>query len=145
MGMLQKLYGRFYTMYPLFVKPSDLGHSGTARARVYVIMAHRYRLRQTFDCKTLYDLITSAMKSVASTKPSDYFIASKVDIRLDAERTAIVRKKVLKPKDTRLKIKKGKRTGVLTRAYLMTPTVESQRRLSCTTSSTLAKQKQCLS
>ncbi|CAK9079372.1 Uncharacterized protein SCF082_LOCUS37876 [Durusdinium trenchii] len=84
MGMLRKIYGQTYDLYPIYVQPADLGHNGTARSRVYVLLANREKVRNTYDCQELYQRISTRMKSVASTSPRDYFVAMKLHYLLNA-------------------------------------------------------------
>ncbi len=54
MRMIQKLYGKYYAMMALFVAPSDQGHSGVARDRVYVILWLRSKVTMTANPEKLY-------------------------------------------------------------------------------------------
>jgi len=54
MLMIQKLYGKHYEIIPLYVAPSDQGHTGVARDRVYVILWLRDKVVMTADPKKLY-------------------------------------------------------------------------------------------
>lgn len=95
-GMIEKVYGIHYKIYPIFMSPGDLGHQGTARRRVYMILAHKKLVTQTHDCWTMFSLISRAMKVRVATVPSDYFIATKADLQNEAAKTARVRKIQLK-------------------------------------------------
>lgn len=98
MGIIHKLYGLWYNIFPIYVDPRDVGHSGASRARVYIIMAHKQKVAQRFDCRKMYARISAAMKALVATTPKDYFVADKIDIQLEAARVARVRKRHLKPK-----------------------------------------------
>lgn len=100
MGMIWKLYGRHYDIYPIYVDTRDVGHHGASRKRVYIIMSHQKSVKQVYDCNRLYRKIAEAMKLFVATKPADYFIAEPRDLLLEAQRTAGVRKLHLKQKAT---------------------------------------------
>ncbi|CAK9089666.1 unnamed protein product [Durusdinium trenchii] len=102
MGIIHKLYGLWYNIFPIYVDPRDVGHSGASRARVYIIMAHKQKVAQRFDCRKMYARISAAMKALVATTPKDYFVADKIDIQLEAARVARVRKRHLKPKAVEL-------------------------------------------
>ncbi|CAK9022067.1 Probable protein S-acyltransferase 23 (Probable palmitoyltransferase At2g14255) (Zinc finger DHHC domain-containing protein At2g14255) [Durusdinium trenchii] len=88
MGIIHKLYGLWYNIFPIYVDPRDVGHSGASRARVYIIMAHKQKVAQRFDCRKMYARISAAMKALVATTPKDYFVADKIDIQLEAARVA---------------------------------------------------------
>ena len=105
-GLLQELpldfvdaiYGEHYTLHPLFVQPGDLGHTGAARKRLYVILAHRDQVALIYNCQDMYKKISDQMHQLVTTEPHDYLIASDLDIRLEVERVALRRKVKLRPK-----------------------------------------------
>ena len=95
--MVEQLYGKRYRLHTLYVEPGDLGHTGAARRRLYIIMAHRKTIVQIYDCKKLYGKIADTMRGMVGTQPRDYLVATPVDVRLEAERVALLRKVPLRP------------------------------------------------
>ena len=98
MGMIQYLYGRHYELHPFVVTPSDVGHSGTARERMYIIMAHKQRTKQKFDVNALFKSVSAVIRRLVQTKPSDYMGASEIDLNLESQHVARVRSTVHRPR-----------------------------------------------
>ena len=98
MGMVRKVYGRHYEIHSIYMEPGDLGHSGVARSRLYLILALKGSVVAVTDCNDIFEKISSAMKSRVATVPADYFIADAVDVQLEAQRTALTRKIAFRPK-----------------------------------------------
>ena len=96
MSMVEHLLGRDYNLYQLFVAPEDSGHAGASRRRTYIYCSHKQTGRVLFDVFDAYARVTDAIKSIAQTSPSDYYIATKEQIYAEAARTAHVRKKPLR-------------------------------------------------
>ncbi|CAK9059291.1 Uncharacterized protein SCF082_LOCUS31435 [Durusdinium trenchii] len=88
--MVRLIYGKWYDIFELFVDPEDLGHLGASRARLYLILAHKHKVVQKFDCRKMYEKISLAMKALVQTRPSDYYVAEPTDLKLEAERVARV-------------------------------------------------------
>lgn len=96
MKLIEYLYGEHYHIHKLLVDVEDVGHSGTRRERVYIILAHKTRTIQLLDPKALYFAISSEIKSRISTRPSDYFVSNRTEVILAAQELAFKRKKVFK-------------------------------------------------
>ncbi|CAK9059311.1 Uncharacterized protein SCF082_LOCUS31441, partial [Durusdinium trenchii] len=88
--MVRLIYGKWYDIFELFVDPEDLGHLRASRARLYLILAHKHKVVQKFDCRKMYEKISLAMKALVQTRPSDYYVAEPTDLKLEAERVARV-------------------------------------------------------
>lgn len=90
--MVNLLYGYHYNIYPIYVSTDDVGHSGCSRNRVYVILAHKTRSRMLFNPYKMYKKVRKTIRKHVSTRPSDYLIAPKHEILLDAAEIARIRK-----------------------------------------------------
>ena len=90
--MIKKIYGRHYNIHPIYMDTSDLGHTGSSRARVYIIMVLKDEVVQTYDCNKMFREISTAMQQLVSTNPEDYFVADVADTRLEEARVARIRK-----------------------------------------------------
>ena len=91
------IYSAHYNIWKISVDTSDVGHSGTRRERVYIILAHKERTVQLQDPIKLYEFLTGHIKSVLTTRPRDYFFSSRREIQLAASELAQTRRKTLKP------------------------------------------------
>ena len=100
MGMIEYLYGSQYTIHPLAISTADVGHSGTSRDRLYVILAHKDHLKQTCDVQCMLKHATHVLRKVVQTTPQDYLFASAQDKRLEALHVARVRKIQYQPRVT---------------------------------------------
>ena len=90
--MIHLLYGYHYFIYPIYVSTDDVGHSGCTRNRVYVILAHKTRARMLYNPRKMYKKVTKTIRKHVFTRPSDYLIAPKHEILLDASEIAQIRK-----------------------------------------------------
>lgn len=91
--MIEFLYGYYYRIYPFYVSTDDVGHSGCRRDRVYVILAHKTKVKMLVDPYVIYNKIRKTIRSNVSTQPSDYLIAPQDEILLDAADVARIRNK----------------------------------------------------
>ena len=98
MKMIEELYGEHYHQHVLLVDVDDVGHSGAARERVYVILTHKELTEQILDPLELYAEIAAEIKRHVSTRPRDYFISSPEEVIFCAQELARVRKKPFKAK-----------------------------------------------
>ena len=83
---------------PIRVSPQDVGHAGAARDRVYIIMAHRDRVVETYDVHKMFRTISTTFQKLAQTRVQDYYVADAIDLAMEMENTARTRKIPLKPK-----------------------------------------------
>lgn len=102
MGMIEKIYGRHYNIHPIYMDASDLGHSGSSRARVYIIMVLKDEVVLTYDCNKMFREISHAMIQLVSTCPEDYFVADETDLRLEEARVGRQRSIQVRPNATRI-------------------------------------------
>ena len=91
--MLRAMFGEHYDIHVLRCDPSDVGHAGASRERVYVILAHNSRTRMITCPKELYNKIAGVISKHIATRPRDYFVASHLDVRLAEEDLALSRKR----------------------------------------------------
>ena len=94
--MIYTLYCRNYHIKEFYVDSCDSGHSGASRFRLYIVLWLKGSVAEEFDMHVLYDAIVEATKSVVSTKPNDYRVASTSEIMREAEQLAITRKMPLR-------------------------------------------------
>lgn len=92
MNMIAKLYSKYYNICVLKVSPQDQGHSGVARDRVYLVLTLKSQVEQVFNPNMLYAKITEYITARVQTRPRDYLISDRVDLLMEAGRTASVRK-----------------------------------------------------
>ena len=99
MSLVQLLYGFWYLLFPFYVSTDDVGHTGAARNRLYIIMVHKNKVRMVHDPYKIYKMIVKTISKHIKTRPSDYLIASRDEILRDAADVAHVRnKKMTAPK-----------------------------------------------
>ena len=60
-----------YDIYPIFVEPSDCGHAGINRTRVYAYCVHRETGVYLHDLYDLYASITKLIKQTVATQVQD--------------------------------------------------------------------------
>ena len=101
MKMVQECHPS-YDLYQLFFKTGDTGHSGAARDRTYVICSHKERTSCVFDPCHMKDIVAARMKQKVQTVPSDYFLATTVEVQQEACQLAIRRGVSHKPWSTDL-------------------------------------------
>ena len=92
MTMIRQLYGRYYDIAQLFVTPADQGHAGVARTRTYLILTLKGVVRQARDVNAVYREVSNFIAGLVQTQPGDYLVADRVDLLLEAHRTAAARK-----------------------------------------------------
>ncbi|CAE6970572.1 unnamed protein product [Symbiodinium sp. CCMP2592] len=91
-----------YLVIPLKVSPTDVGHDGISRDRLYVFCSHRKTGRYLYDVHEAYACVSKKLRRYIQTRPRDYFVASDRDIHLDALRIAAQRRVQFVP-ESRLK------------------------------------------
>ena len=92
MSMLEALLGKDYYLIELLVDPAHAGHRGTARPRKYIICHHKAKARYLYDVHFAYETVTRAIQKTVQTRPRDYLVAAKHQIRAHAARVAEVRR-----------------------------------------------------
>ena len=102
LSVLQELLEEDYLLIQIFVKPSDIGHSGISRHRTYIYCVHRETCRYLVDVHEAYKVLCKVLKKRVSTKPRDYLVATPQQIQADALRIAQDRKVEFKPETWRL-------------------------------------------
>ncbi|CAE7561236.1 unnamed protein product, partial [Symbiodinium sp. KB8] len=80
-----------YELYQIFTEPGELGFAATARARTYIIAAHKSKCVCLHDPFELHEAIKHRMADYASTTVADYLVATEQDILLEAQETGRVR------------------------------------------------------
>ena len=90
--LIKLIYGYHYNIYPIYVSTDDVGHSGCTRNRVYIILAHKKRVRMLQNPYRMYKKIRKTIKKHIFTRPSDYLISPQNEILLDAAEIARMRK-----------------------------------------------------
>jgi hypothetical protein len=83
--MVQETHAGF-EFFPLITSPADCCFGGTARTRLYTSGMNEKCSRLLFDPDTLLERIQEVTQWNAQTKPSDYFIASQLEVKLEAQR-----------------------------------------------------------
>ena len=97
MIMIRKCYSKHYHITEMLVSPADQGHTGAARERKYLILAHKEKLCETFNPHELYDKISKAICQRISTQPHDYMVSSRLERIHDASQFAMKRRLEMKP------------------------------------------------
>ena len=82
--MIYALYGQHYYIFKIVVNTDEVGHSGTRRDRLYLVLAHKTRTRKLHDPRELYKYVTAFIQSKISTKPRDYFFANPREVYIAA-------------------------------------------------------------
>ena len=100
MGMIEYLYGSEYAIHPLLISAADVGHAGTSRDRLYVILAHKHHVKQICDVQGMLQHTTHVLRKVVQTTPQDYLFANAQQKRLEALHVARVRKIQYQPRVT---------------------------------------------
>lgn len=96
MFMITKCYSKHYNITEMLVSPAHQGHTGAARERKYLILAHKEKLCQTFDPHDLYHKISKQICERISTQPHDYMVSSRLERLHDASQFAMKRKMAMK-------------------------------------------------
>ena len=96
MSMIVYLYGKHYHIKELFADPSDQGHQGANRFRIWIIMWLKQDVQEVLDIHAVYDAIVARTKSLVQTVPKDYLISSTSELLREATHLAQLRKKKLK-------------------------------------------------
>ena len=90
MGMMEDTHPD-HDFYQLFSEPSNVGFSGIARYRTWVIGAHRKRTTCLFDPFQLQELLTTAFQKNVKAQVADFLVASDFEIQMEASRLALYR------------------------------------------------------
>ena len=93
MEMIERLYSRYYTIKKLVVDPSDQGHAGMARPRVYLVLARKGKVTEVHDVVDVYEKVSGFISGLVATEPHDYLVASRVDHMMEVTRVAVQRHK----------------------------------------------------
>ena len=91
--MIRLLNGGHYHIHILRPEPADAGHGGTARERVYLVLAHKRRTTLLHSPAELYTRVSAAVREQGSTRPSDYFVATHSEIVMHGQQWARTRKR----------------------------------------------------
>ena len=81
-----------YDIFQLFFETADTGHAGAARDRTYLLMSHHDKTSCKFDPMTMKDIIPKRMRQKVQTRPSDYFMATWMEVENEAQQLAAKRK-----------------------------------------------------
>ena len=77
-----------HDFYQLFSEPGNVGFSGTARYRTWVIGAHKDEAVCLYDPFHLQRLLTTAFQRHVNAQVADFLVASPAEILLEASRLA---------------------------------------------------------
>ena len=99
MGMVEDTHPD-HLWYQLFTEPASVGYAGTARYRTWVIGAHKDRTTCLFDPFQLAGQIKSGFTQNVQAGISDYLVASKAEILMEALEVARKRKRHFFHSDT---------------------------------------------
>lgn len=91
--MVEKLYGRHYSITCIYATTDDVGHSGTSRSRVYLVLVHKSMAKMTRDINQLYSKLAARLRSMVHTRPSDYMVAEPWEVQLEVAALAELRAK----------------------------------------------------
>ena len=83
MGMLEDTHPD-HDFYQLYSEPANVGFSGIARYRTWVIGAHRARSTCLFDPFDLQNMLTSAFQQNVNAQVEDFLVASEFEIQMEA-------------------------------------------------------------
>ncbi|CAJ1331204.1 unnamed protein product, partial [Effrenium voratum] len=92
-SMVEKLYGRHYSITCIYATTDDVGHSGTSRSRVYLVLVHKSMAKMTRDINQLYSKLAARLRSMVHTRPSDYMVAEPWEVQLEVAALAELRAK----------------------------------------------------
>ena len=92
MQMIHVVYGQHYNITRIRCETADAGHSGAARTRVYLILAHKLRVQQVHDPEGMYCFISQRIREEIRTFPSDYMIAPKHEVVAEMANIAFKRR-----------------------------------------------------
>ncbi|CAE7219854.1 unnamed protein product [Symbiodinium sp. CCMP2456] len=88
-SIVHDMLSHLYHIYELFVDLADVGHSGAARKRVYVILVSK-QCRIIADPRHIYKEVTCSIRKRFATRPRDYLTASELEVRCEAMEQARV-------------------------------------------------------
>ena len=89
MNIVHDMLSHLYHIYELMVDLADVGHSGAARKRVYVILVTK-QYRIIADPRHIYKEVVTSIRQRFTTRPRDYLTASALEIRCEAMEQARV-------------------------------------------------------
>ena len=90
MGMVQDCH-EGYTFYQMYSEPEDVGFGGIARRRTWVAGSHDERTVCRHDLYDLQEILTNTFRDQIQTTVSDYLVANKNEVTLEAQHVARVR------------------------------------------------------
>eukprot|EP00439_Symbiodinium_sp_Y106_P042224 s213_g5.t1 len=83
MGMLEDTHPD-HDFYQLFSEPADVGFSGLARSRTWVIGSHRDHGTCLYDPFQLQSLLSTAFQKHVQANVPDFLVASRTEIQMEA-------------------------------------------------------------
>lgn len=101
MGMLQQSH-EDYDFYQMYSEPSDFNYGGTGRFRTWVVGAHKDATVCKYDPFQMLSHIKEEFEKFPSTQPSDYLVASKHELQLEAHDLAERRGLYYRPNSSNL-------------------------------------------
>ncbi|CAE7032787.1 unnamed protein product [Symbiodinium sp. CCMP2592] len=93
MEMIYRLYGGHYNITRLLCDTADVGHAGTSRSRLYLILFHKHRVVMTQDVQEMYSSIAAVLRDAIQTVPSDYIVSEPGEIDFEVQQLCITRRK----------------------------------------------------
>ncbi|CAE7227728.1 unnamed protein product [Symbiodinium microadriaticum] len=94
-NIVHDMLSHLYHIYELMVDLADVGHSGAARKRVYVILVTK-QYRIIADPRHIYKEVVTSIRQRFTTRPRDYLTASALEIRPSSLRTETQRMRRLR-------------------------------------------------
>ncbi|CAE7496201.1 unnamed protein product [Symbiodinium necroappetens] len=94
-NIVHDMLSHLYHIYELMVDLADVGHSGAARKRVYVILVTK-QYRIIADPRHIYKEVATSIRQRFTTRPRDYLTASALEIRPLSLRTETQRMRRLR-------------------------------------------------
>ena len=100
--MVEDVHGPKFEFWQMFTEPADVSFGGTARQRTYTHGMNREYTRCLSCPHALLDDIKTVLSMNAQTKPSDYYVASTLEVELEAQALARRRQVQYRPGATDL-------------------------------------------
>ena len=97
MGLLRDCHPDHH-WHQLFSSPGDFGFNGTARIRTWCIGSHKSKTSCLQDPFLLHESIKNYIQGMVQCQISDYLVASKAEIQMEAQQLAL-RRDVKPPSD----------------------------------------------
>lgn len=83
--MVKETHPPHMQWYQIFSGPIDVGFQGTARPRTFLHGCNTLFSKCIFDPETLFDKVSNELQINAQTKPSDYLLATDVEVKQEAQ------------------------------------------------------------